>query len=120
VFDSSLIRLLQEYKINEHKVKQTLCTLHKGHKGMSKATAQTMFLQEVGVVHKSHLYRLRLNKSQPKQTQGCALSICNSVFLAIATNGVQMFHVSSIANSDINIVKPLYSGQPRGIKKYPL
>ncbi|KAL5240423.1 hypothetical protein ACI65C_007833 [Semiaphis heraclei] len=84
----------KEYKINEHKVKQTLCTLHKGHKGMSKATAQTMFLQEVGVVHKSHLYRLRLNKSQPKQIQGCALSICNSVFLAISTNGVQMFHES--------------------------
>ncbi|KAL4141579.1 hypothetical protein QTP88_004196 [Uroleucon formosanum] len=82
------------YKINEHKVKQTLCTLHKGHKGMSKTCAQTMFLQEAGVVHKSHLYRLRLNKSQPKQSQGSALSICNSVFLAISTNGVQMFHES--------------------------
>ncbi|XP_060836028.1 protein expanded [Rhopalosiphum padi] len=82
------------YKINEHKVKQTLCTLHKGHKGMSKTCAQTMFVQEAGPVHKSHLYRLRLNKSQPKQTQGSALSICNSVWLAICTNGVQLFHES--------------------------
>ncbi|XP_026814484.1 protein expanded [Rhopalosiphum maidis] len=82
------------YKINEHKVKQTLCTLHKGHKGMSKTCAQTMFVQEAGPVHKSHLYRLRLNKSQPKQTHGSALSICNSVWLAICTNGVQLFHES--------------------------
>ncbi|XP_050054855.1 LOW QUALITY PROTEIN: protein expanded [Aphis gossypii] len=82
------------YKINEHKVKQTLCTLHKGHKGMSKTCAQTMFVQEAGPVHKSHLYRLRLNKSQPKQTQSSALSICNSVWLAICTNGVQLFHES--------------------------
>ncbi|CAI6344023.1 unnamed protein product [Macrosiphum euphorbiae] len=82
------------YKINEHRVKQTLCTLHKSHKGMSKTCAQTMFLQEAGVVQKSHLYRLRLNKSQPKQTQGCAMSICNSVFLAISINGVQIYHES--------------------------
>lgn len=94
--------LLQVYKINEHKVKQTLCTLHKGHKGMSKTCAQTMFVQEAGPVHKSHLYRLRLNKSQPKQTQGSALSICNSVWLAICTNGVQLFHVSLIEKSIIN------------------
>ncbi|XP_022166959.1 protein expanded [Myzus persicae] len=82
------------YKVNEQKVKQTLCTLHKGHKGLSKTCAQTMFLQEAGVVHKSHLYRLRLNKSQPKQTHGSSLSICNSVFLSISTPGVQMFHES--------------------------
>ncbi|XP_025415087.1 protein expanded [Sipha flava] len=82
------------YKNNEHKVKQTLCALHKGHKGVSKSRAQSMFVQEAGLVHKSHLYRLRLNKSQPKQTQGSAISMCNSVWLAICTNGVQLFHES--------------------------
>ncbi|VVC24217.1 Hypothetical protein CINCED_3A013832 [Cinara cedri] len=82
------------YKNNEHRVKQTLCTLHKSHKGLSKSRAQTMFVQEAGLVHKSHLYRLRLNKSQPKQTQGSAFSICNSVWLAICTNGIQLFHES--------------------------
>ncbi|XP_050441165.1 protein expanded [Adelges cooleyi] len=82
------------YKNNEHKVKQTLSALHKSHKGVSKSRAQTLFVQEAGLVHKSHLYRLRLNKSQPKQTAGTALSICNSVWLAICTNGIQLFHES--------------------------
>ncbi|XP_050543075.1 protein expanded isoform X2 [Daktulosphaira vitifoliae] len=82
------------YKNSEQKVKQTLSALHKGHKGVSKSRAQTLFVQEAGLVHKSHLYRLRLNKTQPKQAAGTALSICNSVWLAICTNGIQLFHES--------------------------
>lgn len=85
----------QVYKYNEHKVKQTLCALHKSHKGVSKSRAQTMLVQEASLVHKSHLYRLRLNKSQPKQTHSSALSICNNVWMAVGINGVQLFHVSS-------------------------
>lgn len=92
------------YKNTEHKVKQTLCALHKGHKGISKSRAQTMFVQEAGLVHKSHLYRLKLNKTQPKQAQGCAFSVCNSVWLAICTNGIQLFHVSPTQKYDYFII----------------
>lgn len=94
----TIFLLVQAYTKNEHKVKQTLCTLHKSHKGISKSLAQTMFIQEAGMLHKCHLYSLKLNKSQPKQSQGGALSICNNAWLAIFNNGIQLFHVSRNTN----------------------
>lgn len=76
-------------------MKQTLNTLHQSHKGISKNLAQTMFVQMASPLHKAHLYRMKLNKSQPKQSQGGALSTCNNAWMAIFRNGIQLFHVSS-------------------------